>query len=296
MRIYEVIAKYKGKYLFFIPALIVTIGAIIFPFLYNLIYSFTKTDISNLKQVFIGLGNYKDLLLSSRFLAACWRTTVFSFTTGLVSVIIGLIAAVAVHHLDCKYNYKYILLTLLFLPWLLSFVVTGLIWVWLLHPILSPLFNLFNLSKRMSLLGNPDTALITVTLVHIWKHIPFAMIIIFAAIQSLPKSLYEAASIDGANAWQQFRHITIPQLKPIITATTLILIMWQFGAFTIFKVMTGGGPLSSTEVLSIYMYKQFETQHFGRASTVSLFLFIFACVLILVYLKTEFKRIEEVAR
>jgi ABC-type sugar transport system permease subunit len=290
MRIYKVMVKYRREYLFFIPAFIVTVVVIIYPFLYNLILSFTRTNI-NLKQDFIGLGNYKDLVLSSRFFAACWRTIVFSFATALGSVIMGSLTAVVVHYLDCKY--KYILLSLYFLPWLLSFVVTGLAWGWLLHPILGPLYKLFNLSAQMSLLGNPYTALITVTLVHIWKHVPFAMITIYAAIQSLPKSPYEAASIDGANSWQQLRYITIPQLRPIITTITLILMMWQLGAFTIFQVMTRGGPLSSTEVLSIYIYKQFETQHFGLAGAAALFLFVFACLLTFVYLKTEFKRIEE---
>jgi len=293
MRIYKAIMKYRREYLFFIPAFIVTVGVIFYPFFYNLILSFTRTNI-NLKQDFIGLGNYKDLLLSSRFYAACWRTIVFSFVTTTGSVIMGSLIAIVIHYLDSKY--KYILLSLFFLPWLLSFVVTALVWGWLLHPILGPLYKLFNLStQQLSLLGNPDTALITVALVSIWKHTPFAMLTIYAAIQSLLKSPYEAASIDGANSWQQLWYITIPQLRPIIVTITLILAMWQLGTFTVFQVMTGGsGPLSSTEVLSIYIYKQFKTQHFGLAGAASLFLFVFACLLTLLYLKTEFKKIKEV--
>lgn len=294
MKTYKEIAKHGREYLFLIPALIVTVGIIIYPLSHNIFLSFYKIDILTLKQHFIGLGNYKDLLLSSRFWIVSGRSMAFSTAMAVGSVVMGLLTALVIHHLDCKH--KYILLSLFFLPWLLSFVVTGLIWAWLLHPILGPFSNLLArlglISERTSLLGNPDTALIVVTLVHIWKHIPFAMIAIFAAIQSLPKSSYEAASVDGANSWQQFKYITIPQLRPIMTVITLILIIWQFGAFTIIKVMTGGGPLSSTEVFSIYIYKQFEARHFGRASTISLFLFIFASVWILAYLKTEFKEGE----
>jgi len=294
MKIYKVIANYRREYLFFVPAFIVTIGVIIYPFFYNLILSFTRTNI-RLEQGFIGLVNYKELVLSSRFLAACLRTAAFSIVVALGSVIMGSLTALVVHYLDWKDKYKYILLSLFFVPWLISDVVVGLVWGWLLNPILGPLYTLFNLSlPTHSLLGDPNTALIMVLLVYIWKNTPFAMITIFAAIQSLPKSPCEAASIDGANSWQQLRYIILPQLRPIIMTVTLILVMWHLGAFTILQVLTKGGPIYSTEILAIYIYNQFKTIHFGLAGAASLFLFFLACLLTLVYLKTEFKRIEEV--
>jgi len=301
-KMYKIMAKYRREYLFFVPAFIITVGIIIYPFLYNLINSFTRTNI-RLGQDFIGLGNYKELVLSSRFLATYLRTTAFSILTALGSVLAGSLMAVVVYYLDWKSKSKYILLTFLFIPWVLSDVVIALIWKWLLNPILGPfcnLFlgpfcNLFNLSMpQYSLLGNPDTALIAVLLVYIWKNSPFAMITIFAALQSLPKSPLEAANIDGANSWQQLRYIIIPELRPIITTVTLILAMWHLGAFTITYLMTKGGPSYSTELLSIYIYNQFKSIHFGLASTAAVFLFFLACLLILVYFKAEFKRMEEV--
>lgn len=253
-----------------------------------------STDIYTLEPHFVGLKNFSNLISEPRFWSDVGRTAVFSVGTAVGSVIMGFFIAMMLHWLDFKH--KHVLLTLFFLPWVLSWVSTGYVWRWVLHPVLGPIPPIL---KSLGLpfewrdfLGDPDTALAVVTFVHIWKHIPFTMIITFAGLQVIPKNLYEASAIDGANLWQQLRFMTIPLLRPIMTIIALLLIIWQFGAFDIFKVMTRGGPAQSSEVLPLYIFLIFEQRKFGMAATVSLFLYILALMLILIYLRGEFERLE----
>lgn len=271
---------------FVLPAVIFTFGFILYPIIYNVLLSMQKVDITGQFR-YVGLTNYKELLQSPEFLAAFVRTMGFSVATALGSVVIGLFLAICVHHLDIRN--KTWLIGLLFVPWIMGFVETGIIWKFLLHPLLGPVGQLVG----KSLLGNPKTALAVLTAVHVWKHIPFALVTFYAALQNFPREIYEAACVDGANAPQIFFKVTIPQLRGIGIATTLLITIWQFGAFTLFDVMTGGGPLRSTEVLTIYIYKCFEARRFGAAGTASVILFVAALVLTTAYLFTEFNRLTK---
>ena len=283
-----------NAYLYLLPALLLTVGTILYPVVFNVILSFKKTNIYTLEQSYFGAGNYISTLQSPRFWSAAGHTVSFSFGTALGALVLGLLAALCVHHFNFKH--KRFILALLFVPWIMGGVETGLIAKWLLHPVTGPVGLLFSglglVTPGSSLLGKPETALLTITLVFIWKHVPFAMITTYAGIQSLPKEPYEAAALDGASSWKIFTHITLPQLRPILVTTLLLLAIWQFGAFTILQVMTAGGPLHSSEVLTLYMVSFFEARRFGKAATVSIVLFSFASLLTLLYMKMEFRHGE----
>jgi len=278
-----------NAYLYLLPALLLTVGTILYPVVFNVILSFKKTNIYTLEQSYFGAGNYISILQSPRFWSAAGHTVSFSFGTALGALVLGLLAALCVHHFDFKH--KQFILALLFVPWIMGGVETGLIAKWLLNPVTGPVGLLFSglglVTPGSSLLGKPETALLTITLVFIWKHVPFAMITTYAGIQSLPKEPYEAAALDGASSWKIFTYITLPQLRPILVTTLLLLAIWQFGAFTILQVMTAGGPLHSSEVLTLYMFNFFEARRFGKAATVSIVLFSFASLLTLLYMKME---------
>jgi len=275
-----------NKYAFILPAVLLTVGSISYPFIYNLLLSFYDTKVGTLDR-FIGFSNYRALFSSSPFWEAVLRTIAFSFGTAIGAVILGLVLALCIHHLDLPG--KTFLLGVLFVPWVMGFVESGIIARWVLHPVLGTVGQLIN----KALLSDPRTALATVTAVSVWKHIPFALVTVYAALQALRRDMYEAAMVDGANAWQAFRNITIPQLRPILFATGLLLVIWQFGAFTLIAVMTEGGPLHATEIVTVYIYDLFEARSFGKAAAASVVLFVLACILTVAYLKLEFKRLVE---
>lgn len=278
--------------MFVLPALILVCGFLLYPFAYNLILSFEKTDPYTLQNRYVGLDNYKAFLTSQRFWAAATRTVVFSLGTAIGSLIFGMILAMAIHSLEFKY--KTVFLALLFIPWIIGFVETGLIAKLLLHPVLGPIGRALSgsLGQFASVLGNPNTALLAVTGVHIWKHVPFMLVNGYAALQTVPKEEYDAARIDGASSLEVFKYITIPEIRPVVGATLLLIVIWQFGAFTLFDVLTAGGPVRSTEVLTYSIFLSHSERSFGDAATQSILLFLFSVVLIVVYTRLEFRHFE----
>lgn len=282
------LARPFASYLFIIPAILLTLGSVVYPFMYNAVLSFYSTVRGTLDQ-YVGFSNYKNLLASAYFWNALLRTILFSFGTAVGALLAGLLLALSVHHVT--FRGKLLFLGLLFVPWVMGYVETGIIWRWLLHPLLGTVGRLLG----WSVLGSTKTALFTLTMVNIWKHTPFALVTIYAAFQMLPKDMYEAAIVDGANSWQMFKYVTMPQIRSILIATGLLLAIWQLAAFTLFDIMTEGGPLRSTEVLTVFMYNLFQARQFGLAAAVAMIMFALAYIITIVYLRLEFKRLVEEA-
>ena len=284
-----------APYLFLVPAVVLTAGTLAYPLVYSAILSLYETNPATLVDSFVGLRNYADLFASDRFLFAMVRTAFYALTSSFAALVIGLVVALCIHHLD--FRYKSLLLGLLFVPWVMSPVEVALIGKWMVHPIFGPLNHalvwLGIIPRNTSLLGQPATALATITAVYTWKHVPFVMVVLYAALQTLPKAIYEAGRLDGAGGFGLFWHLTLPLLRPIMVTTFLLIVIWQFGSYAVFDVMTGGGPRGSTEVLSIFIVDRFERRHFGESATVAVVLFALAAVLTVVYLHTEFRRLRE---
>lgn len=282
-------------YLFLLPALLLTAGTLAYPLAYSAVLSLYETDPATLSETFVGLANYVDLLTAQRFLAAAVRTTFYSVVSSFGAVVIGLAVALSIHHFD--FRYKSLLLGLLFVPWVMSPVEVALIGKWLVHPIFGPLNHALVaiglIRPNTSLLGHPATALSTITAVYTWKHIPFIMVAVYAGLQTLPKAVYEAATVDGAGSFRLFWHFTLPLLRPILVTGFLLIVIWQFGSYAVFDIMTGGGPRGSTEVLSIFIVDRFDRRHFGESAAVAVVLFVLATVLTIFYLRTEFRRLRE---
>ena len=147
---------------------------------------------------------------------------------------------------------------LFILPWLFTAVIIAIIWRLLLDPngvINSVLMTLHIVGFKVEWFSSPRTALHAVTFVNIWAGYPLYMVSLLAGLQGIPKDLYEAAGIDGANAWQKFRYITIPQLMPIMISIALLDFIWTMQVFPLVWMTTGGGPIHATEMLSTYTYK-----------------------------------------
>jgi multiple sugar transport system permease protein len=185
---------------------------------------------------------------------------------------------------------------LVLMAWILPTVVSANVWRWLLDGtyglVNAVLSSLGLLDHDVFWLGRPNTALLAVTTATAWTFAPFAMVLLLAGLQGLPRALYEAARIDGANAWQQFVRITLPLLRPVSLTTALLCFIYTFKTFDTVFLMTGGGPGGATQTLPIYAYREaFEFFDFGSAAVATTVLLAVPLVLSIAYFRSL--RMEE---
>ncbi len=266
------------------PAALFMFALVIYPMLYGMFISTQKTNLID-EWEFVGAKYYLQLISDSEFYQTLSTTTLFAVCVVIGNMVLGLLLAVIVNQ---KIPFVNFFKVVLMLPWLFPEVVVGLIWKW----IFSPLFGLLNhflftfnlIETETDVLGRETTAFIGVVFVCIWKGYPIVMLMMMAGMKNIPQERYEAAAIDGANKWQQFRHITLPGLKPIILVAIILETAWWFKHFTIIWLMTAGGPAGRTEVVSLEIYLQaFTNFNFGRAAAESVIILAILMVVSLLY-------------
>jgi multiple sugar transport system permease protein len=246
---------------------------------------------SNLqREVWVGLGNYVALANDPLFWRAFWQTAVFTAFSVVLHLAIGLGLALLLNmHLDPAF--RALARGLLIVPWLLAPTVAGMIWVLMLQPfgVLNGLLvslGLIDPNFAISWLGDPATALGSVTAMNVWRAFPFFMVMLLAGLQAIPKQLYEAAEIDGASLFRQFWHITLPQLRGVIATIVLLDSIWTFRAFDPVYVMSGGGPAHASEVLATAIYFDgFQKLKFGYASAEAVVMFIVLFIVSAAYVR-----------
>lgn len=262
----------------------VAIGFLVFtliPIIMSLYYSFTKYD-GITQPIFIGIENYKVLLKDENFMISLKNTVVFTVLTVAGTTVISLFIA---NLLNKKIKGRTIFRSIFFIPYILSFVAAAMIWQWLFNTDYGAINDLLG---KMGLYQPPwltskNWAMISVTIVSIWKGMGFSMILFLAGLQNIPRSYYEAAEIDGANGVQQFFNITVPLLKNTTLFVIVMSMISSFQAFDQIYLLTSGGPDRATQVVvyDIYMNAfQFFKQGYASAMSYILFLFIFITTLI----------------
>ena len=266
------------------PAALFMFALVIYPMAYGMFISTQKTNLI-VEWEFVGAKYYLQLISDSEFYQTLSTTTAFAACVVIGNMVLGLLLAVIVNQKIPLVNFFKVILML---PWLFPEVVVGLIWKW----IFSPLFGLLNhflftfnlIETETDVLGKETTAFIGVVFVCIWKGYPIVMLMMMAGMKNIPQERYEAAAIDGANQWQQFRHITLPGLKPIILVAIILETAWWFKHFTIIWLMTAGGPAGRTEVVSLEIYLQaFTNFNFGRAAAESVIILAILMIVSLFY-------------
>lgn len=264
---------------FLAPALTLIAVFFFLPVAAALLLSFTDFDIYALGDLerlrFVAFDNYLRLLRDPLFWTALKNTLYFVLVGGPLSVAVSLGTALLVNHRLVRF--KGLFRSLLFLPVVTTLVAIAVVWRYLYHPrygFLNYLLGLFGLGP-VDWLGDPRWAMPAIILMAIWKNFGFNMIIFIAGLQSIPTRLYEAAVIDGANAWRQFRHITLPMLTPTFVFVTVITMIGYFQLFAEPYVMTQGGPANSTLSVALLMFQEgFRWWNLGYAAAVAFTLFL----------------------
>jgi multiple sugar transport system permease protein len=257
-------------------------------------YSFRDNVIVQENSVFAGLANYTKVLTDADFLAALKNTAVFISVSPAAHLVLGLAFAMMLNTELLSGVTKAIFRIVYILPWLFTIAVIAVIWRLLLDPagvVNYVLTTVGPLTHGVNWLSSPNTALWALTFINIWSGYPFFMISLLAALQGISADLYEAASVDGANALQQFRNVTIPQLKPVLISMAVLDLIWTSQQFALIWLTTGGGPLNVTEMLSTYTYKQaFSSYEFSVASASAVIVLLLTMVLAFFYVRTQRER------
>lgn len=220
---------------------------------------------------FIGLRNFEKILSDDLTLRVLANNAEYAVLTVAGKIVLSLFLALMLNQaLRGRTFYR----TSLFMPVVMSFVVIGILWRWLFNAqfgLINHLFEALGIGfLSQDWLGDTSIALKSLTLVDIWKWYGFHMVIFLAGLQSIPSELYEAAKIDGASVWQQFRHVTLPMLQPVMIVNVTISLMGAFNVFDIPYVMTEGGPANSTNVMALHIYlRGFKFYRFGFSAALS---------------------------
>lgn len=203
----------------------------------------------------VGLGNYADILASHTFWPAVRNTVIFTVVSIVMQFSIGLALAVFFRR---NFRLSAALRGLFLVPWLLPLIVSGSTWAWMLNSengIVNSVLESFGIGQ-INWLTSPTTALLSVTIANIWLGIPFNLVILYSGLQNIPVDVYEAGSLDGANAWQQFWRITFPLLKPVSAITLLLGLIYTLKVVDIIWIMTKGGPADASTTLAVWSYRE----------------------------------------
>lgn len=270
-------ARQRAGFWFVLPALVVYIVFFGLPFAATIWLSFTSWNGTGVPD-FNGLTNWTRLVADGAMWAALGNNMIWVVVGTAVPIFVGLILSVMLWT-DARGSIVY--RTAFFLPVVLSPVVIGIIWMW----IYNPLFGLLNTALRgvglgslaVGWLGEPETALYAVLVTAIWSYVGFCVVVLFAGLQKVDPELVAAARIDGANAHQRFRHVIVPQIRPVLTMVIVYTVIGGFNVFDVVWVMTQGGPNNATEVIATYTYEvAFRANDYGYGATLSMIMSLIA--------------------
>jgi len=267
--------KWYSGYLFILPHLAVFLFMVGLPFFYSIYVSLTDYTMGG-EPTFVGIQNYQNLANPDDFhfpvfWNGVWNTLLFVLVSTPLLVGSGLGLAVLVNG---KYPGRNIFRAIFFAPWTLGIAVVGLLWWWLLNAqfgLLTVLLGYLGISSPNWLTTNP-AAWFSINLATLWWTVGFNTIILLAGLQAIAPELYEAAAIDGANRWQQFRHVTVPSLRPVLLLVITLQVIASFNMVGQSQIMTGGGPGNETRTALLYMYETGFTGQFqlGQAAAMAL--------------------------
>ncbi len=272
-------------YYFIAPAVLLLVAIIVFPLGHA--FSTSLYRIRGLRSSFVGFDNYAKVLADDAFWHSLGVSLTFTSICVVLHLVIGLGLALLLNRVRA---FKTVLRIAFLTPWMVAPAISAIIWVWLLEPQFGVINYLLReaglITTYQAWLGIPNLALGSVIAVDVWRGVPFIMLLMLAGLQGIPKEQYEAASLDGAGSLQQFRHVTLPNLRYLIIVASTLDLIYTIRHFDIIAVMTGGGPVDSTEVLPVLLYNTaFHGNRFGEAATIGVLLLILVLAFSAIYIR-----------
>lgn len=292
-------------WLLILPTLIIVFGLVLFPAIFSIWISFRNVGLNNLNNVFtapfVGLDNYRAVFNDFAFkynnlgnMGAALTSVVYSFSATILTVLVGLVAALL---LNQPFRARGLSRAVFLFPYVAPIVSVAFVWRWMLDPKPSGVINYILLQadiidRPIPFLAKVGWALLLVIIFEAWRYFPFAMLMILARLQAVDKTLYEAAKVDGASAWQRFLNITLPELRYVVGAIFLLRLIWTFNKFDDIFLLTGGG--FGTKVLPVLTYEfSFRLFDFGKGAATSMILLVMLVVFLVVYVKVVMKNVDE---
>jgi multiple sugar transport system permease protein len=268
------------------PTILIFALVIAYPLVYAVYLSFFSIYTPTLKGEWVGLENYRLMLTSGEFWVSLWTTILWTVGTLTLQIVLGVAMALL---LNLNFYFRSLARSLVLFPYFVSTVVAVLVWRWMFNDVYGILNRALIVSgisdMPLDWLGSMPNAMISVILVGAWKYFPFVVIAVLARLQTIPDELYEAARIDGAGAWSRFWDVTLPQLREVLVVIVLLRTIWDFKEFDLIYLLTGGGPVTSTETLPLLVYKQaFGMNAMGRASTYAIGIMLVLLTFMILYL------------
>jgi multiple sugar transport system permease protein len=268
------------------PALSVTILIIFFPIVQTAVLSLFNYVIWKPKDTrFIGLGNYLQALQDEVFWISLKNTIFWIVGVIALQLLLGFVTALL---LNQEFRWRGLARSLILIPWVTPSVITALMWRWMYdgnNGVINDLLVRVGLLKSyFPWLANSSTALPAIMVALMWQGFPFFAIMILAGLQAIPRTLYEAAEVDGATRIQMFGRITLPMLMPILLTSILLRIIWVANSMDVIFVMTGGGPGYATHTLPVFAFvRAYKALDFGYASTIAIFLTVLLIAIVAGY-------------
>lgn len=280
------------------PAVLVLAAVLAYPVLYELGLAFFKKNVLHPEQgtQFVGIGNFVWLFtVNDRFRVAVLHSVLLTVGDVSLELVLGMIAALMLVN---PFKGVSIVRSLAILPWAIPPVVVAFVF----RALLSPEYGLVNQIIRAVLslvqshpaqfsydwLSQPTSAFVATVLMFVWKGFPFVFLVLLAGLQAMPADMSDAAKVDGATSWQEFWHITLPLLKPVIVIAAILRSISTFNQFDLVWLLTGGGPLNGTFVLPILVYNEaFVVYNAGHAAAVTDFMFVVLAVLTFLFLSFD---------
>ncbi len=269
----------------FMPGFVVLLALGTYPIFSVLSLAFQQRSLFDLEGTWVGLQNFQQVLSSALFWEALKNDLVFTFTTVPIQLVLGLLIALLLHQ---NFLGRNMFRGFVLFSYVVPLTVAAIIWRFMLSDSVGIIYHAIRSSGLPipnTWFSSTSTAMPTVVMVTVWKFFPFMVINFLAGLQAIDVELYEAARVDGANPLQSFRHITLPQLMPVIIIVLLLRTIWTFNNWEVIALLTNGGPLRSTMTLPLLAYNtMFGEYSMGRAAAISFLMMVFLAVAMVVYL------------
>lgn len=279
-----------------LPALLAILGIVLIPMFQSLGQSFFQRDLARpANNGFIGLLNYVNLLQDGRYLNSLFATFRFSLLSVVIELVLGVSIALV---LNKNFVGRGFVRGLMILPWAMPSIVNAAMWKWIYNAdygALNALLSQLGIIDQYQIwLSDPVWATVLVILANVWKETPFVVIMVLAALQTIPEDLYEAANVDGSSPWQSFFNITVPLILPVLMIVSMLQFIWGFQTYELISIVTGGGPFSTTEMVTLRVYATtFRSLRFGYGSAMAYLTCLVVMIPVILYVRSAYKKIEE---